>query len=431
MIAARARAPRVPFFERKDGTLHIEEVDLHAIAEAVGTPTYVYSGAAIDDAYAAIDRAIGFAERRVIAYATKANDGLAILSRLARLGSGADIVSAGELARASKAGIPPERIVFSGVGKRDDEIEAALRAGIRAIHVESAEELAAIDAVATRLDQRARIGLRVNPNVDAATHPYIATGLHESKFGLELDVARMLLPKILGSRRLSLESVACHIGSQLSQAAPLRDAIAILAKFASECISAGAPVRTLDAGGGFPLSYGDEDTAYPPAHAFGEAIREGIERGGASKLGLELLVEPGRAIVGGAGVLLTRVLYVKERAGKRFVIVDAAMTELIRPALYGAHHPIVPVDDRPGPLSAADVVGPVCETGDFLARDRPLPRLARGDLVAIHNVGAYGRTMESRYNARLRAAEVMVDGRAHRVVRDRETVEDLFRGERP
>ncbi len=410
--------------------LHAESVPLDQIAERVATPTYVYSRAAIAESYRSIDEALSPVPH-MVAYAIKANGNLALLSCLARLGSGADIVSGGELARALKAGFSPDKIVFSGVGKTDPEIAAALRAGIRSIHVESAPEIDAIEAIARELGVVAKLALRVNPDVDAATHPYIATGLHKTKFGLELDVARGLLPRILRSPHLRLEGVACHIGSMVLSPEPIGDAVAITAAFACECTAAGAPIKTLDAGGGWPILYGNEERDAQGRSVFGRAIIDGIQRGGAGKLGLTVVVEPGRSIVGDSGILLTRVVYVKEQAGKRFVIVDAAMTELIRPALYRSYHaavPVVAVADAP--LSPADLVGPVCESGDFFAQDRLLPPFSRGDLIAIRGTGAYGAAMGSNYNSRPFAAEVLVDGGGFSVIRVRQPLEELWRNER-
>jgi diaminopimelate decarboxylase len=333
--------------------------------------------------------------------------------------------------RARRAGFGRDKIVFSGVGKTDAELSAALQVGIRSIHVESAGELDAIEAVAEQLGAVAKLALRVNPDVDAATHPYISTGLHSSKFGLELDVARSLLPRIIKSKHLRLEGVACHIGSMVLSPEPIRDAVEITSRFAAECAEAGARMTTLDAGGGWPVLYGNEEKPAQTHAVFGQAIIEGMQRGGADKLGLTLMVEPGRAIVGDAGVLLTRVLYVKEQAGKRFVVVDAAMTELIRPALYRAYHAIVPVaEDAGAAQSPADVVGPVCESGDFFAHDRPLPPLKRGDLLAIRGAGAYSASMASNYNSRAFAPEILVSADGFSIVRERQSLDDLLRNER-
>jgi diaminopimelate decarboxylase len=422
------RTPPSPHFEYADGELRADGVALSTIAARFGTPSYVYSGAAIDGAYDAIDRSLG-AQPHVIAYAMKANGNLAILARLARRGAAVDIVSGGELMRAMKAGFAPERILFSGVGKTDAEIEAAIGAGVRSLHAESEPEIDAIEAVASAIGRPAPLALRVNPDVDASTHPYIATGLRSSKFGVSLDVARGLLPRILKSPHLRLEGLACHVGSRVSSPDPIAAAVEITARFARECEEHGARIGTLDAGGGWPIAYGDEAAAPADHAAFGKSIAEAMRRGAGGDRGWQLAIEPGRSIVGDAGVLLTRVLFVKEQAGKRFVIVDAAMTELLRPALYDAFHAIVPVTEpaRDAHASPADVVGPVCESGDFLARERPLPALRRGDLLAIRGAGAYAASMGSRYNGRPFAAEVLVDAGAAKLVRKREPLDALWR----
>lgn len=422
----RSEVPRSDHWTYRGGALGCDGVPLDEIAERFGTPTYVYSAAAIDAAFDTLEASVP--QPCLIAYAIKANSNLAILRRLAARGCGADIVSGGELARCLKAGMDPSKIVFSGVGKTDAELVMALDAGIRAIHVESIPEIDALEAIARDRGTPAPMTLRVNPDVDPNTHPYIATGLHDTKFGLELDVARSLLPRLVASPDLTLEGVACHIGSQLGQTDPMRDAVEILGAFALECTAAGAPLRSLDAGGGWPIRYGDEDESHPPWSAFGAAIEEGLRRSGAHELELELIVEPGRALVGDAGGLLTRVVFVKEQAQKRFVIVDGAMTELIRPALYDAYHAVMPFRDGP-PAGSADLVGPVCETGDFFAIDRSLPALERGDLVLVRGAGAYGMSMASQYNSRPLAAEVLVESGEARAIRRRQTVADLFRDE--
>ena len=425
-----SQIPESPWFSYRAGTLACEEVSLESIASEVDTPAFVYSGAAIDDAYRSIDEALDFAPH-LVAYAVKANGNLSILARLASQGCGADIVSAGELQRALKAGFPPERIVYSGVGKRRDEIMRAAQAGIRALHVENVQELDVVESVALELGRTLAIGLRVNPDVDAKTHPYIATGLRESKFGLSIPVAESILPRILKSSHLELEAVACHIGSQLSSPAPLREAVEVLATFGKRCIDQGATLRALDVGGGWPMHYGHEQSPYPPTEIFGEAIRDGLEAAKMLRPEIEIVTEPGRALVGDAGVLLTRVLYTKEQGDRRFVIVDAAMTELIRPALYGAYHAIMPIAEPvvDAPQHAVDVVGPVCESGDFVAKDRPLPEVNPGDLLAIRGAGAYGREMQSMYNARPLPPEVLVDGSRSRLIRRRSDPEALWQGE--
>jgi diaminopimelate decarboxylase len=333
--------------------------------------------------------------------------------------------------RALKAGFPPERIVYNGVGKRREEIAAAAEAGIRALHVENIQELDVVESVAQELGRPLAIGLRVNPDVDAKTHPYIATGLRESKFGLSIPVAESVVPRIVKSPHLELEAVACHIGSQLSSPRPLRDAIEILGDFAKHCIDQGATLRAIDVGGGWPMHYGQEVDPYPAASTFGDAIRDGLAACGMLRPEIEIITEPGRALVGDAGVLLTRVLYTKMQGDRRFVIVDAAMTELIRPALYGAYHAIMPIaePDPDAVLVPVDVVGPVCESGDFVAKDRPLPHVEQGDLLAIRGAGAYGREMQSMYNARPLPPEVLVDGSRSRLVRRRSGPEALWQGE--
>lgn len=406
--------------------LTCDGVSLAEIADRFGTPTFVYSAAAIDRAYDQLEASVP--RPCLVAYAIKANSNLSILARLARRGCGADIVSGGELARCLRAGFDPSKIVFSGVGKTDGELSMALDARIRAIHVESVPEIDALETIARDRGTVAPLTLRVNPNVDPNTHPYIATGLHDTKFGLELDVARALLPRLVSSAHLKLEGVACHVGSQLPSAEPMADAVEILGRFALECVAAGAELRSIDAGGGFPIAYGDEELGYAPWSDFGAAITEGLARSDAHELGLELIVEPGRALVGDAGGLLTRVVFVKEQASKRFVIVDAAMTELIRPALYDAYHAVMPIR-RAEPTRAADLVGPVCETGDFFAIDRLLPELERSDLLLLRGAGAYGMSMASHYNSRPAAAEVLVSDGEARAIRRRQTLPDLWRDE--
>jgi diaminopimelate decarboxylase len=429
-VAHNGRIPGSEHFRYAAGTLCADGVALDEVAERFTTPCYVYSAAAITSSYAAIDASLAAAPH-LVAYAVKANGNLSILSRLAAAGAGADIVSGGELARALKAGFAADRIVFSGVGKTEDEIRAALDAGVRSLHAESEHEIDAIERVAQSRGQRAPIALRVNPDVDANTHPYIATGLRGSKFGLALDEARRILPRLLRSRHLTLDGLACHIGSMVLSPEPIGDAVEIVARFARECVDLGAQPSMLDAGGGWPIVYGDEDAAAAPYARFGRTVIDAIQRGSAGPLGLTVVIEPGRSIVGDAGVLLTRVLYVKEQAGKRFVVVDAAMTELIRPALYGAYHAIVPVHeaDAAAPRAPADVVGPVCESADFLALDRELPPLGPGALLAIRGTGAYCASMASRYNARPLAPEVLIENGQPLLVRRREPLDALWREE--
>lgn len=416
------------YLRRRNGELYVEDISLASLAEAHGTPLFVYSASEMRDAYDRVDHALREVTH-LIAFAVKANSNLAVLKHFALRGSGADVVSGGELMRALKAGFPPDRIVFSGVGKTDEEIAAALEAQIRSINIESVSELAAVERVAQRLGVRARIGLRVNPDVDAATHPYIATGLHDAKFGLELATAEGLLPRLAGAVHLELESVGCHIGSQLGDPSSVRDAARIVGGFAARCLAQGRPLTSIDIGGGWPVGYGDEDPAYAPLEAYGAAAVEGLRASGVDLSRLTVLTEPGRCLVAKAGVLLTRVLYRKPRSHKHFVIVDAAMTELLRPALYQAYHHILSVEESAEGAEKlrCDVVGPVCETGDFLALDRRLPEVPEGSLLAVLGAGAYASVMGSNYNSRPRPAEIWVDGANVRVVRRRESQEDLWR----
>lgn len=398
--------------------LYCDGVPLREIAEQVDTPAFVYAGRAIDEAYDAIDEALSFVPH-LIAYAIKANGNLSLLARLASRGCGADIVSAGELARALKAGFPPERIVFSGVGKRPHEILAAVEAGVRALHIENAEEAELIDQASKKVGKPVSVAVRINPDVDPDTHPYVATGLQQSKFGLSVPAARSLIEALIDHPRVRLEGLAMHIGSQLSSVLPLQEAIEILGRFASECIDRGVALRSIDIGGGWPMNYGNEVKPYPPVADFGEAISTGLSASGLLERDLEIITEPGRALVGDAGVLLSRVLYTKDQGARRFAIVDAAMTELIRPALYGAYHAIMAVQEPGEEKQTVDVVGPVCESGDFIAQDRDLPPLKSGDLIAIRGAGAYAREMGSMYNARPFPPEVLVESGKTRVIRSR------------
>jgi diaminopimelate decarboxylase len=412
-------------FEYKSGELHCEDVALAAIAEAVGTPVYVYSRAEIERAYRAFDAALAGVPHE-ICYAVKACSTLGVLGVLVELGAGADIVSIGELYRWTRAGGDPAHVVFSGVGKTAAEIDAALHAGIGAFNVESAEELAVIDRVARAANLRARVSLRVNPDVDAQTHPYISTGLKQNKFGVAMDEARELARAAKQLAGVDIAGVDCHIGSQLTKTAPFTDAIARLVALVEQLAADGARVRSVDIGGGLGIDYGTGD-APPTTAEYGAAVRAALAP--LAKLGVTIVVEPGRAIVGAAGALVARVLYRKRNEAKHFTIVDAAMNDLMRPALYNSHHPIRPVKNPDRATIATDVVGPVCETGDFFARDRALPLLDQGELVCIGAAGAYGSAMSSNYNTRPRAAEVLVDGASYTVIRTRETYEQLVANE--
>ena len=415
-------------FQYKGDELYCEEVPLRAIAAKVGTPVYIYSSATLERHYRVFDEA--FAQKQhLICYSVKANSNLAILRSLFRLGAGADIVSGGELYRALRAGCDPKKIVFSGVGKRDDEIEYAVESGILAFNVESHPELLAIDRVAGKVGRgKAPIAVRVNPDVDAETHPYISTGLKKNKFGISVAQAREVYRAARSLPNITIMGIDCHIGSQLTKTAPFRDAIGRVAALAKELRDDGVALELLDVGGGLGIPY-QEDGEDPPSPAdYAAAVSEAIAP--FAGLGLKLVCEPGRVIVGNAGVLLTRVLYVKQGEAKSFTIVDAAFNDLLRPAFYGSYHGIKPVLRREGAETVVtDVVGPICETGDFLARDREMRRAAPGDLLAVMSAGAYGFTMASNYNSRPRAAEVLVRGDRFAVARRREELEDLVRGE--
>jgi diaminopimelate decarboxylase len=409
------------YFDYRDGELCAEAVPLRAIAAAYGTPTYVYSRATLERHYRAFDTALAGLDHRVC-YAVKANSNLAVLQVLARLGAGFDIVSGGELARVLRAGGQADRVVFSGVGKKSAEIEQALTAGIACFNVESEAELLRLGTLAAQRGQRARIALRVNPDVDAKTHPYISTGLKENKFGVDIAEAERLYALAATLPGIEIDGVACHIGSQLCELAPFLDALDRVLALIDRLAARGITLRHLDVGGGLGVRYDDET---PPSPAeWANALKQKL-----LGRGLTIMTEPGRAIAGNAGVLLTRVELLKPGAHKNFAVIDAAMNDLIRPSFYDAWHAVLPVHAASKAESKTwDLVGPVCETGDWLARDRALA-LAEGDLLAFRTAGAYGFTMSSNYNSRGRAAEVLVDGETMHLVRTRETFEDLVRGE--
>lgn len=415
------------YFQYRQGELHAEEVPVRKIVEAVGTPVYIYSAATLRRHFRVFDEAFSDIPH-LVCYSVKANSNLAVLRLLSREGSGADIVSGGELYRALKAGIPPERIVFSGVGKTEQEIEEALSAGILMFNVESLGELEALSRVAQRLGKPAPFAIRVNPDVDPRTHPYISTGLKKNKFGLPEEVALKAYLKAREDPFLQPVGVDCHIGSQLTEISPFVEALRRLKALYLRLKEEGLPLRYLDLGGGLGIVYGEEEP--PPPEEYARALKE--ELSGLPET--TLILEPGRVIAGNAGILVTRVLYVKsyppkgEEPGRNFVIVDAGMNDLIRPAFYQAYHRIAPVREIPGEETIrADVVGPICESGDFLARERNLPPVSPGDYLAVFSAGAYGFVMSSNYNSRPRAAEVLVDGERFFVVRKRETYEDLVR----
>ncbi len=398
-----------------------EDVPLTSVAERFGTPTYVYSRGAILANYRRL--ASGLTEiPGLICYSVKANSNLRILSLLREAGAGFDIVSGGELARVLRAGADPERVVFSGVGKTVAEMDAGLAAGILMFNVESAGELELLAARARAQGKPAPVSVRVNPDVVAATHPYVSTGQIIHKFGVPTDEALELYRRAAASKHMSVRGVACHIGSQILEVEPFLKAMDEILSVAEALRTMGTDVEFLDLGGGYGIRYADEQ---PLAM---ERLMDGL----AARLRgttYRLIIEPGRALVGDAGVLLTRVLYVKRSQQKNFIVVDAGMNDLMRPTLYGSYHEIVPVEQRPTERLTADVVGPLCETGDFLAQDREMPDVRAGDLLAILTVGAYGYVLASNYNTRPRPAEVLVDGHEVELIRPRERVEDLMAGE--
>lgn len=411
-------------FQHRDGHLHAEDVPLSRIADAVGTPTYVYSAATLRRHFRVLRDAFG-ATPHTICFAVKSNPNVAVLQLLGSLGAGADVVGGGELFRALHAGIPASRVVFSGVGKTVPEMQDALNAGIRSFHVESEGELDVLAHTARRLGTRAPVSLRVNPNVDAATHPYISTGLRNHKFGLPMDRAAALYERVMKTDGLRIHGVASHIGSQITQLAPIAEAARRLVALARDLRSAGMPVTEVDFGGGLGINYrGDESPPSPAEYA--RALLEAV-----GDAGFHVVVEPGRVIVGNAGVLLGRVLYVKNTEQKTFVVTDIGMNDALRPALYGAHHEVQPVKQpgADGGTFTVDVVGPVCESADFIAKDRKMPVVAPGELLAMMSAGAYGASMSSTYNSRPRAAEVLVDGAQMHVIRSRESYADLIRTE--
>ena len=395
---------------------------LEEIAQRVGTPRYVYEAAKILDNFRAYDAALEGVPH-LVCYAVKANSNLSILRLLAGAGAGFDIVSGGELFRVLKAGGDARKIVFSGVGKTATEIEDALTAGILIFNCESEPELALIDALAARRGVRARVAMRVNPDIDAATHAYISTGRLAHKFGVDIREAEAIYERARGMKNLSIAGVSCHIGSQIMDAEPVMRAVERVLDLIDRLRAKGFAIGHVDLGGGLGVAYKAGETP-PEIRAFAADLRERV-----AARGLHVAVEPGRSIVAEAGVLLTRVLYRKTSGEKEFVIVDAAMNDLIRPALYSAHHEIVPLREHGAGKIKADIVGPVCETGDFLARDREISGVFPGDLLEIRTAGAYGFVQSSNYNSRPRAAEVLIEGDAWRVIRGRESYEDLVRGE--
>lgn len=409
------------YFNYQNDELFVENLSVQDIVYVHGSPCYIYSRATLERHWKAFDLAFGD-QPHLICYAVKANSNIAILNLLARLGSGFDIVSLGELERAIAAGGNPRKIVFSGVGKREDEILAALKMGIRCFNVEVSGELDRINILAGQLGVVAPVSFRVNPDVDALTHPYISTGLKENKFGIDIDEALHEYRRAAEMPNIKIVGIDCHIGSQLTESRPFLDALDRVLDLVAALKNEGIDLHHLDLGGGLGICYKDEQ---PPEPA--EYIQAILARLGSNEY--EILLEPGRAIVGNAGILVTQVEYLKTTAHKNFAIVDAAMNDLVRPALYSAWQNIIPVTKQSNEIERQwDIVGPICETGDFLGKDRSL-KIAQGDLLAIRSSGAYGFSMSSNYNSRPRIVELMVDGSKVRVIRDRERISHLWSGE--
>jgi diaminopimelate decarboxylase len=404
-------------FERVGSELACDGVPVREAAERFGTPLFLYSRAAVEDSWRAYEDAFAPVPHQ-ICYAVKANGNGAILRLLAGLGAGADIVSGGEMRAALRAGFPPERIVFAGVGKTDEELALGLDRGIGEFNAESEDEIVRIARAAVARGSVARVSLRVNPDIDPQTHPYVSTGLGEAKFGVPISEAGSILRRSGDLDGIRIVGLQCHLGSQITDLEPLAAAARDLAGLSRELLDEGFDLETIDLGGGLGVDYEGGTGADPSALA--ERVLPAV-----AGLPLTLVLEPGRSLVAEAGALLTRVLYVKENRGRRFVIVDAGMNDLLRPALYQAFHRVEPATSRGGPLSEVDVVGPVCETGDFLARGRPMERPTPGDLLVVRDTGAYGFAMSSRYNMRPRPAEALVEGGEVRLIRRRETFDDL------
>lgn len=408
-------------FEYKKNILHAEKVPVPKIVKAVGTPVYIYSHATLSRHFQVFDEAFAGIPH-LICYSMKCNSNLAILQTFAGLGGGIDIVSQGELYRALKAGCDPRKIVFSGVGKTEEEIAFALKKKILMFNVESEQELAAIDRVARKLKKRAPISLRVNPDIDAKTHPYITTGMKKSKFGIQYEDAVDIYRQAKAMKGIEVVGVDCHIGSQLTELRPFIDALRKVVELIRRLQSLELNIRYLDLGGGLGIRYDDENPPSPAEYA--AAIKKEL-----AGIPLTLIFEPGRVLMGNAGILVTKLLYTKDRDNKKFYIVDAAMNDLIRPAFYDSYHEILPVQKKARGKAVVDVVGPICESGDFLATDRELPKYEPGELMAVMSAGAYGFSMASNYNTRPRACEVLVKGNKFFVIRKRESYADLVRGE--
>jgi diaminopimelate decarboxylase len=409
-------------FAYQNGSLHAEGVDLRTIAAEVGTPFYCYSTATIERHYQVLDQAFT-GQDHLICFAVKANSNQAVLTTLARLGAGMDVVSEGELRRARAAGVPASRIIFAGVGKTREEMAYALQEGILGFNIESAPELDQLSEVASALGLTASIAIRVNPDVDAKTHAKISTGKSENKFGVPFLDAPALYERAAKLPGIAVSGIHMHIGSQITELGPFRDAFTLMREMVLDLRSRGIDLKHLDIGGGLGVPYRADNEWPPHPDEYARVVKDTL-----GDLRLKIVMEPGRMIIGNAGILVTRVIYVKEGQGRRFTIVDAAMNDLIRPTLYEAHHDVWPVAEPKGvhDLVAQDLVGPVCETGDYLALDRPLPAFNSGDLIALMTAGAYGAVMSSSYNTRPLIPEVLVSGNTYAVVRPRPTYDDLI-----
>ncbi|MGQ9689377.1 MAG: diaminopimelate decarboxylase [Desulfobaccales bacterium] len=408
-------------FHYLNGELYCENVPVTRIAAAVGTPFYLYSHATLSHHFRTFDAAFaGFPH--LICFAVKANANLAILRLFAQFGSGADIVSGGELFRALKAGVAANKIVYSGVGKSIKEIRQALKAGILMFNIESSQELGEISRLAAEMRRTAPVALRINPDIDPQTHPYISTGLKKNKFGINLDQALVDYDRARQLPGVEVVGVACHIGSQITELSPFLEAVQRLRELVGELSRRGIRIRYLDLGGGLGITYDQETPPHP--RDYGQALIKELEG-----LDITLILEPGRVLVGNAGILVTRVSYTKESEAKHFIVVDAGMNDLARPSLYGSYHALWPVTEAPRREVTASLVGPICESGDFLAKDRPMPDFQPGELVAVMSAGAYGFSMSSNYNARPRVAEILVKDDTFYVIRKRETYVQLIRGE--
>ncbi len=409
------------FFEYKNHQLYCEGISIQKIAEEVGTPFYLYSYHTLVRHFTIFDEAFK-GMPHLICYSAKANSNLAFLRLFVNLGGGVDVVSGGELYRAVKSGADPKKIAFSGVGKREDEIEYALKTGILMFNVESSQELHVINEVAGRVGKKAPIAIRVNPDIDPKTHPYISTGLKQNKFGIDILRAPMAYRLASQMPNLKIVGIDCHIGSQLVEVEPIVEALRKLKQLVENLRKEGMEIQYLDLGGGLGITYEDEEPPHPIEYA--STILEEIR-----EFGCTLILEPGRVIVGNAGVLVSKVLYTKENEEKRFIIVDAGMNDLVRPSYYGSYHQILPVKEETREEIVADVVGPICESSDFLAKGRKIPNLHSGELIAVMSAGAYGFSMSTNYNSRPRIAEVLVRDDQMFVIRQRENYEDLIRGE--